>query len=335
MLLKTGCLPVSSRKISRRSAGFLGPAATNLAQLLYRDNTCAVKQHRLLALSMLACSLPGGAWAQEARAVPSKGTGAHLDYLGGSLGVDATITGFAAAAWVAAERLRPELAPSTCRWCAPPGFDASAQHSLAWSNRRAADRLSDGVAYGLIPVSTLSIFVLNSSLDQQQPLEQLIQDGLIIAQATAFAADLGELAKLSVARERPFVHDIPGSQKGDTPKPADNNLSFYSAHTNISMAVAVSASTVASLRGYRFAPALWITLPALSLVAGYLRVASQQHYVSDVAAGAVMGAAVGFAVPYWLHGGSRLASSSPSGSSVSPFVWGNASHFVLGASGTF
>lgn len=335
MLLKTGCLPVSACGISRRNARIFGSTAVRLAQLLSCDNTCAVKRHGLLVLSILACSLPGAALAQETRLVPPHSTGARLSYLGGSLGLDATITGFAAATWLAAERLRPELAPSTCRWCAPPGFDASAQHTLAWSNPGAADRLSDGIAYGLIPVSTLSVFILSSSFDRQQPLEQLIQDGLIIAQATAFAADLGELAKLTVARERPFVHEMPNSQKGNTPKPADNNLSFYSAHTNLSMAMAVSASTVASLRGYRFAPALWITLPALSLVSGYLRVASQQHYISDVAVGAVMGAAVGFAVPYWLHGGVRSATNSLSGSTVSPFVWMNASHLVVGATGTF
>ena len=71
----------------------------------------------------------------------------------------------------------------------------------------------------------------------------------------------------------------------------------------MAFSIAVSAGTVASMRGYRWAPLVWATGLTLGATTGYLRMAADRHYFTDVVTGAVVGSAVGFAVPYLLHRG--------------------------------
>jgi hypothetical protein len=87
-------------------------------------------------------------------------------------------------------------------------------------------------------------------------------DVLIIAQATALAADLNQLVKFTVGRERPFVH------YGDPARPheADDDLSFYSGHTSLAFSLAASTGMVSTLRGYKSAP--WVWAVGMTLAAG-------------------------------------------------------------------
>lgn len=251
--------------------------------------------------------------------------------------MDAVLTGAAFAGWIGSEALQGDLMSSSCRWCDPPGIDSAVRNSLRWSHTKTADTGSDLLAYGVLPVTTVAAYSINAMLEgpsaPQSAWRGLFLDLLIIGQATALAADLNQIAKISAARERPAVHaQAPGAQRS-----ADDNRSFYSAHTSTSMAIAVSAGTVASLRGYRWAPAVWATLPALSLFAGYLRIASDNHYLTDVAVGALAGASVGFAVPYFLHRPRALAEPGQTSAvvSVRPFVVTTPGASFVGVRGEF
>ena len=82
-------------------------------------------------------------------------------------------------------------------------------------------------------------------------------DALIIAESMVIAGSLNQAVKFVDARERPFVHALSPDEKLHTAHPNDNDVSFFSAHTSVGMAIAVSAGTVASMRGYRFAPIVW------------------------------------------------------------------------------
>jgi membrane-associated phospholipid phosphatase len=116
------------------------------------------------------------------------------------------------------------------------------------------------------------------------------------------ASVLNQTVKFGVGRERPFVHVLPEDQKPLTPKPTDNNLSFYSGHTNLAFALVVSAGTVAELRGYNHRGWIWaVGLPVATSV-GLLRMAADKHYLTDVGIGALVGSAFGVAVPLLLHG---------------------------------
>src|SRR5262249_22614926 len=87
-----------------------------------------------------------------------------------------------------------------------------------------------------------------------------------------------------------------GSGSGD-------NLSFYSGDTTVAFALGVSAATVTSMRGYRWAPVVWVAGIGLGVTTGYLRMAADRHFFTDVLTGAVVGSAIGFAVPSLLHKG--------------------------------
>src|SRR5690606_13769862 len=108
--------------------------------------------------------------------------------------------------------------------------------------------------------------------------------------------------KFAAGRERPFVHVLPEAEKATTEKPNDNNLSFYSGHASFGFTIAVAAGTVAALRGYRHRWLVWALGLPVAFSLPVLRMVADKHYVTDVATGAILGAATGFALPYFLHG---------------------------------
>jgi membrane-associated phospholipid phosphatase len=101
--------------------------------------------------------------------------------------------------------------------------------------------------------------------------------------------------KIAVGRQRPYAHYGGGSQK------SRDNISFYSGHTSLAFSLAVSSGTIATMRGYRLAPVIWGTGLAIAASAGYFRLAADYHYLTDVIAGAVIGSAFGFGIPYIFH----------------------------------
>ena len=77
-------------------------------------------------------------------------------------------------------------------------------------------------------------------------------------------------------------------------------ISSADSRSAVAFAAASSLGTIATLRRYRRAPYVWAAGLTLAALTGYLRLAADKHYVSDVLAGTAVGAAVGWAVPY-LH----------------------------------
>ena len=81
---------------------------------------------------------------------------------------------------------------------------------------------------------------------------------------------------------------------------------------------------LASLRHYRLAPLVWGTGLGLATFTGYLRIAADKHYFTDVVVGAAFGSLVGFLVPYVFH---RADDSAPAMGAGRPAL--------IGWSGTF
>jgi membrane-associated phospholipid phosphatase len=225
-----------------------------------------------------------------------------------SLPVDIAVTASAGALWAASEIFKPSLVPSACRWCdrnadgsdGLNGLDSSVRSGLKWSNTDTPNALSNWIAYGAVPVAAVGLDALASN-NAGGTWRQTGVDALIIAESSLLAANLAQVAKLAAGRERPFVHALPPDQKAATDNPNDNNVSFFSSHTAWTFALAASSGTVASLRGYRLAPLVWSVGMPLAAATGYLRIAADRHYFTDVAVGAVVGAAVGVAVPLLAH----------------------------------
>lgn len=276
---------------------------------------------RLRQAVAMACVLAfsGVARAQEESARP---------VLAHDLRIDAPVVVATGAWWILTETVfKKRLAPASCEWCdREPGgaeklnlLDLSARDMSSWNgNRHTADVLSNVTAFGVLPLVALggNAFAALRSGDSKQ----LPWDALVVVEAVTVAAALNQTTKFIAGRERPFVHRLTESEKSAVENATDNNLSFYSGHTSFTFSMAVAAGTVASMHGYREAPAIWAAGLTTAAATGLLRMGAEKHYLTDVATGAVVGSAIGFLVPFLFHRPEGTAGpfSSRSSSPLSP-----------------
>lgn len=233
---------------------------------------------------------------------------ADLEY---DLRVDIPVTAGALIVLVGLQLAKPLIAPTSPHWCdcnsdgsdALNGFDSAARNAFRWNDTSTANTLGNVVAYVLAPVGALGTVALAAHHDDA--LKNLPIDALIIAEAVVLAEALSETVKPLAGRERPFVHTLSEEDKALIANPRDSNYSFYSGHATWTFALATAAGTVATLRGYRFAPWVWVAGLTIATFVSYTRVAADRHYMTDVLTGAATGAAIGFAVPYFFHGPSE------------------------------
>ncbi|WP_242360333.1 MULTISPECIES: phosphatase PAP2 family protein [Anaeromyxobacter] len=230
--------------------------------------------------------------AAVAAPLPARAAPHALHY---DLALDVPLTAGASVVWFGTELAKSHLAPTTCRWCDPPAFDREARQLLVWGYGKQARTASDVLAFGVVPAAALAQFALVADSRRDALL-----DALFVVEAVALAADVNQIVKLSVGRERPFV------RYGNYPEPVrkpdpDDQLSFYSGHSSLAFSFAAAAGTVSSLRGYRSAPWVWGVGMALASGVAYFRVAADKHYLSDVVTGAAVGTAIGIAAPRLLH----------------------------------
>jgi membrane-associated phospholipid phosphatase len=190
--------------------------------------------------------------------------------------------------------VKPRIAPEECRWCDSNAFDEEVR-SLRWSDRHAADLASDIISYGVAPVSAAGLVAIAAARDGR--FAEVAADLPILAEALVASGLVGEAFRLSTGRERPSVHALPAAEKPRTSSPEENNLSFVSGHVATSFALAVSSGTVATMRHRRLAPLVWTVGLGLAAVTSYLRVASDEHYATDVLGGMAIGVGVGLAFP--------------------------------------
>jgi hypothetical protein len=256
------------------------------------------------AVGLVAWAL---AWTLAAPAWAAPGDGElHVDRK-----VSVAFTVSTGLAIVLSEAFKGELAPDHCRWCDGDDLnpvDRGVRHALVWDDVKTARSLSNATGYAGAPLAGFGLLALAAWHDDRTG--HIVDDELIVAEAMAGTMVLNQAVKLLAGRERPFVRALPDDQKGQTADPHDNNLSFFSGHTSFTFSIAVASGTVASLRGYRGAPWIWASGLTIAATTGYLRIAGDKHYFTDVLTGAAVGSFVGFAVPYWLHRGGGEAATS-------------------------
>lgn len=233
--------------------------------------------------ALLLLSVAGTAAPQEAN-VPEAPPRLTLD-LGPSL---ATSGGLLLVAGLISKE-QAAITPRACRWCEPGPVDRWARDTLRWSDPTKASQASDllQVAVPLGAGLTLAILAVREGGGGREATE----DVLAMTEAVAVATTLTTVAKVATARLRPEPWAT-----GATPNVNDLH-SFWSGHAATAFSAAAAATQVARLRGR---PA-WRWLAAVSLVGaaavGYLRVAGDQHWLSDVLTGAAVGTASGLGVP--------------------------------------
>jgi len=232
---------------------------------------------------------------------------------------DLAVTGAAALTWATLGMLGPELAPLSCKWCNPPALDEKVQRALLWGDPQAAAVTSDVVGTVALPAGLLAFgfFAASAAGDRNA----FWVDTLVIAEAVSIAGALNVGVKYLAGRQRPYAYYDRQPFYDD---PNDRNVSFYSGHTSMAFASATAAGTVYLMRGYRGAP--WVLGGGLALATftGYLRIAADKHWFTDVLVGAAVGSLVGWAIPYLFH---RADGSGSEGAAIRPapggiaFVW--------------
>jgi membrane-associated phospholipid phosphatase len=204
-----------------------------------------------------------------------------------------SLTGGALAGALGTELFKNRLAPAHCRICRTDRFDASLQGALVWSHPGRASTASDVLEIG-VPAAAAGALVLAGW--QAGGAGTAAEDLLVTAEATSVAILATQVVKLSVGRLRPSAYHAPAAPRGP-----DAFFSFWSGHTAAAFGAAAAAGQVARLRGYRS----WRWILGLGLAGaaacGYLRVAADRHWTTDVLAGAAVGTSAGLGLPVLLH----------------------------------
>lgn len=230
------------------------------------------------------------------------------------------VTGGATGALLLALAFQKQLAPTTCRWCGSNGFDTSIRDALKWKDTGAASLGSDVLQFG-VPVLAMGSLVL-SGLDAGGKGRVVGEDLLVTAEAVSVALLAMQVTKLAAGRIRPYAWADPGSVQG-----RNAYASFFSGHTTATFAVASAAGTVARLRGYRAWGWILGVGMAAAATTGYLRIAADRHWATDVIAGAAVGSLAGFGLPVWLHPVRAGAGSTPGAPSLRPTLLGLSGEF--------
>ncbi|MCU0452996.1 MAG: phosphatase PAP2 family protein [Bacteroidetes bacterium] len=179
-------------------------------------------------------------------------------------------------------------------------FDRPA--TMFWSPEvRAASDIAVGLAV-LAPVLVLTEF----QPDYGDLMGMYLQTLVLASSLPQYTKAMGRMRPLAYNESAPLEERMR----------ADMKRSFFSGHTSISTAAGIFLATVydAYRPGSTTAKVLWVAGAGIGLTSGALRVFSGMHFPSDVAAGFIVGAAVGYAIPQ-LHKrqatGSLIAPSAP------------------------
>ncbi len=203
--------------------------------------------------------------------------------------------------------LKYSFSPDDCRWCTPPSIDVGARNALVWSDLQRARTASDVVGHLVVPV--FAVGAVNLTLVGHGAGWGEIFDVTLPVLEAAFVSQLVTyVAKGALGRERPDRNfGVVGSSDAE-----DKNVSFWSGHTALAFAFATSAGTVASQRRSRAAPLIWGVGLTLATATGYLRIAGDKHYLTDVVVGAGVGMAIGYVIPRLMQHDVGIASDGKS-----------------------
>lgn len=181
--------------------------------------------------------------------------------------------------------------PTQCGWCSASQFEVDFSAGLIWTNDKSgADTYSDVIVYTVLP----ALSGLVTFYEPKERLETLLSI-LTIVNTAILTYSLTEALKRGTARARPNI-SMDGSNEGD-----QEFLSFPSGHTSLAFALATSSSFIAFKRNYSFAPFILFFGSVSALATGYLRIAAEKHWLTDVVGGAALGMFVGAFVPLFTY----------------------------------
>ena len=250
--------------------------------------------------------------------------------------VDAAVAGAAVVVFVVPELFKKQFVPDHCTLCdgndnsglpgsggrgSLNGVDAAVHDALTGFllPRKTADTTSSVLAFVLLPAGTIAGALLATGPHATDGAG--LRATVVVLESAAVSAALTQGVKLVAARKRPFVRYGDGENGGtyDTVD-RDSHQGFPSGHTALATSLGVSLAMTATLQESQAAPWLWGAAAAMSLTTATLRMIAEKHYFTDVATGAVIGAACGVVFPLLHRRGGALSSGSVSLFAQGPVV---------------
>ena len=152
---------------------------------------------------------------------------------------------------------------------------------------------------GLIALPTAAITLSLAGALKQKDYPSLVEDLTIFIEAMLVTGMLQQIVRHAYDRPRPYMYQFDADDSKRKHNDEDT-ASFYSGHTALSFTAAVAMSYLFSKRHARATLAkslVWSVSLAVAASVGVLRVVAGQHFISDVLAGAVIGASTGLLVP--------------------------------------
>jgi membrane-associated phospholipid phosphatase len=169
--------------------------------------------------------------------------------------------------------------------------------------RYSAKAASTSDALLAVDVAVPAALILGQGIDANMGRRAVVYcESLLVSLA------LDSLVKPLVARPRPYTYsDDPALVLRTESEGKDSHLSFYSRHSATTFAASVSGAYLfaQSSADSNARAVVWGTELALAAATADLRTRAGMHFYSDVLVGALVGSAVGLAVPYF-HGGRKV-----------------------------
>jgi membrane-associated phospholipid phosphatase len=176
-------------------------------------------------------------------------------------------------------------------------FDKGASGFTVTSERQQQQiaRISDMFLYGMIALPYLDAAYVAGV--RRSP-DAAMQMALINTQAFALTGLTTTLIKMSAGRNRPCAD---GTGKCDN---GDSFLSGHSSMTFTSAGLMCAHHQALGIYGNKYADgAACVAALGMATATGFMRIAADKHYASDVFAGAAIGLASGYLIPKLLHYG--------------------------------
>ena len=137
-------------------------------------------------------------------------------------------------------------------------------------------------------------------LTQERTRKDFSKIGLLYLETVLLSGGVTNMTKSIFKRPRPYVYN----EFADVERKISQNAqrSFISGHTSLTATNSFFMAKVFNdyFPDSKLKPYVWATAAIVPAVVGYLRVSSGNHFPTDVTAGYLIGAAIGFGVPH-LH----------------------------------
>lgn len=210
--------------------------------------------------------------------------------------LDGALTGALWAASAAIVALRSDTATLTCHPCKAANLNALDR----WVVNRSPDNvrtLTDVMVAAAIAAPIALSAIEAATSEDSGRWNAFWVDTLVFAEAMALTISLNQAVKHIVQRPRPYTYQLAAEDSNQVEADATN--SFYSGHTASAFTGAVALASTFTYRHPESAlrPLVWAGSLTFAAATGVGRVLGGDHFWTDVMAGAVLGAAVGWWVP--------------------------------------